>query len=222
MVPIALLRALPSIFHRAALALMAKTLLLTLLLFAMLGGLLWFAFHTLLAKAHWGDSGFAEAAATAIAIVALGWLLFRTVAMAVMALFADDIVVAVERDAYPDAAIRARPVGLSRSVGLALRSVGRALAWNLLALPLYLLLLITGIGTIVLFLAVNAYLLGRDMADMVVPRHPDLPRIGAFDRWLMGLVSALLFLVPVVNLFAPILSAAMAVHMLHGPRKKPA
>jgi uncharacterized protein involved in cysteine biosynthesis len=36
----------------------------------------------------------------------------------------------------------------------------------------------------------------------------------------MGLVSALLFLVPVANLLAPIFSAAMAVHMLLGRKTK--
>lgn len=98
----------------------------------------------------------------------------------------------------------------------------RTIGWNLLALPAYILLLATGVGTIGLFLTLNAYLLGRDLADMVEPRHPDLPPMARLDRWLMGLVSALLFLVPLVNLLAPIWSAAMAVHMLHGARRKPA
>ena len=35
---------------------------------------------------------------------------------------------------------------------------------------------------------------------MVEPRHPALPPIPRGSRWLMGLVSALLFLVPLVNL----------------------
>ena len=102
-----------------------------------------------------------------------------------------------------------------------MQSVGRTLGWNLVALPGYVLLLVTGVGTIGLFLAVNAYLLGRDLADMVEPRHPGLPPIGRGNRWLMGLVSALLFLIPLVNLLAPIWSAAMAVHMLLGSRRKP-
>src|SRR3546814_6254355 len=94
--------------------------------------------------------------------------------MAIMSLFADDIIVAVERDSYPAAAARARPVGWARSLGFALRSVLRTLGWNLLALPVYLLLLVTGIGTLGLFLILNAALLGRDMADMVEPRPPEI------------------------------------------------
>ena len=219
MILTAALRAFPSLFHGAALRLLLKTLALTLLLFAALGGGIWAGFHALRLHFGWGGGGLAEATATALAVVALGWLLFRATAMAVMGLFADDIIEAVERQSYPDAAAMARPVGWARSGRYALASLRRTLGWNLLALPAYLLLLVTGVGTVTLFLALNAYLLGRDMADMVEPRHPALPPIGRTSRWLMGLLSAIAFLLPLVNLLAPIWSAAMAVHMLHCQRK---
>ncbi|WP_300112330.1 EI24 domain-containing protein [Sphingobium sp.] len=218
MILTAALRAFPSIFQRATLRLLAKTLALTLLLFALLGAALWSGFHAARLALGWGGGGLAEASATAIVLVAAGWLLFRATAMAVMGLFADDIVAAVESADYPHVA--ARPVGWARSVRLALASLGRAIGWNLLALPAYIALLVTGVGTIGLFLALNAILLGRDMADMVEPRHPALPPIPRGSRWLMGLVSALLFLVPLVNLLAPIFSAAMAVHMLLGRKTR--
>ena len=218
MILTAALRAFPSIFQRATLRLLAKTSALTLLLFALLGAALWSGFHAARLALGWGGGGLAEASATAIVLVAAGWLLFRATAMAVMGLFADDIIAAVERADYPHVA--ARPVGWARSVRLALASLGRAIGWNLLALPAYIALLVTGVGTIGLFLALNAILLGRDMADMVEPRHPALPPIPRGSRWLMGLVSALLFLVPLVNLLAPIFSAAMAVHMLLGRKTR--
>jgi uncharacterized protein involved in cysteine biosynthesis len=215
----AALRAVPSIFQAAALRLLGKTLLLTLLLFAALAGGLWAVVHGLRLWLGWGGGGAAEATATALALVAAGWLLFRATAMAVMSLFADDIVEAVERADYPH--VVARPVGWGRSVRLALASLRRTVGWNLLALPAYLVLLVTGIGTVGLFLALNAYLLGRDMADLVEPRHPALAPVSRTGRWLMGLVSALLFLVPLVNLLAPVFSAAMAVHMLLGRKTRP-
>lgn len=220
MVLAAALRALPQIFHPAARQVLGRSLLATVLLFALLAGLLWLGFHALRVHLGWGGGGLAEAAATAITVLAIGWLLFRAVAMAVMGLFADAIIVAVERDSYPQAAASARPVGPARSLRYALASAGRTIGWNLVALPAYLLLLATGIGAVGLFLALNAYLLGRDMADMVEPRHPGLPPLGRGSRWLMGLMSALLFLIPLVNLLAPIWSAAMAVHMLHGAGRK--
>ena len=223
MVIAAALRAFPFLFHKAALRLLLKTLVLTLLLFGALAIGLWAALHgvRLWVGWRWGG-GLAEATATALVVLALGWLLFRAAAMAVMGLFADDIIVAVEAQSYPQAAAAARSVGVSRGLRFALRSIARTLGWNLLALPAYIALIVTGIGTIALFLAINAYLLGRDLADMVEPRHPDLLRIAPLGRWLMGLVSALLFLTPILNLLAPIWSAAMAVHMLHGVRRKPA
>ena len=222
MVMIAALRAFPAIFHGAALRLLGKTLFLTLLLFAMAALGLWSAVHAVRVYFGWGGGGLADAAATALGAIAIGWLLFRTAAMAVMSFLADDIVQAVERESYSAAALEARPAGFARSLGFALASVARTVGWNLIALPAYVVLLATGIGTIGLFLLLNAYLLGRDLADMVEPRHPGLPPIAPFSRWLMGLVSTLLFLVPLVNLLAPIWSAAMAVHMLHGVRRKPA
>ena len=66
-------------------------------------------------------------------------------------------------------------VGLLAALSFALASLARTIGWNVIALPAYILLLVTGVGTVGLFLGLNAYLLGRDMADMVEPRHPALP-----------------------------------------------
>jgi uncharacterized protein involved in cysteine biosynthesis len=197
-----------------------KSLGLTLLLFVALGFATWWGLQYFFQWVGWGEAGMARAAAAAILAIAAGWLLFRIVAIAALGLFSDEIVVAVERESYPGAAATARPVSWASGTAFAARSLGRNLGWNLVALPFYIALLVTGIGTLALVLAVNAYLLGRDLADMVEGRHPDISPIPRTRRWTMGLVSALMFLVPVANLLAPILSAAMAVHVLHGPRDK--
>lgn len=216
----ALWRALPQIFHPAARIVLLKSLGLTLLLFAALGAGAWAGLHRFFAWMGWNDGGLAQAVAAALIALAAAWLLFRAVAMAVLGLFSDAVVEAVEREDYPSDAQRAKPVKWTTGIRFALRSLGRTISWNLIALPLYTVLLVTGVGTLLLFLGVNAYLLGRDLADMVEGRHPDLPPIPPSTRWLMGLVSALMFLVPVANLLAPIWSAAMAVHVLHGRRKR--
>lgn len=219
----ALLRGLPQVFHPAARRVMAKSLALTALLFIALGFGLWFALRAFFVWIGWAgaDGGsLAQAAAAAILSLIAAWLLFRTVAIGALGLFSDEVVIAIERESYPGAARTARPVSLGGGVRFALRSVGRSVGWNLVMLPFYIALLVTGVGTILLFLAVNAYLLGRDLSDMVEPRHPDLPPVPPRTRWLMGLASALLFLIPVVNLLAPIWSATMAVHVLHGRERK--
>ena len=49
----------------------------------------------------------------------------------------------------------------------------------------------------------------------MLARHPGHARFDRPARWSLGLLSAASFVVPVANLLAPILGAAMAVHMLH-------
>jgi len=46
----------------------------------------------------------------------------------------------------------------------------------------------------------------------------DWRKTGAVDRFAMGVAGTALFMVPVLNLFAPILGAAMATHLFHERR----
>lgn len=204
---------------------LAKSLALTLLLFVGLGVLLYLGLGAL---AGWSGiaalQGSVVVAAAVLIALLLGVLLFRIVAIAVIGLFGDEIVGAVEQRHYPQAARAARPVGFARSLAMGSRSAIRALLFNLAALPLYALLLVTGVGTVLLFFAVNAALLGRDLGEMVAARHLDRGALAAWlaatrvERALVGLVVAGLFVIPVANLFAPILGAAMATHRFHGRR----
>lgn len=202
---------------------LAHSLALTLLIFAAAGTAIFFAVRWALAHWRWLDGASLDMAGVliALALVAGSWLLFRAVAIVVVGLFADAIVADVEGRHYPAAASRAVDVGWRQNIALALASLGRLIGGNLLALPLYIVLLVTGIGTPILALAVNALLLGRDLEAMVLARHPDRPRFDRPTRWSLGLLSAVSFVVPVANLLAPILSAAMAVHLLHLSDGKP-
>jgi len=201
---------------------LAKSMAATLAVFVALGGLVWWSVHVALAGWTGGD-GLAAVAAAAVTILAL-WLLFRAVAIAVVGIFADDVVAAVEARHYPSALATARPVPFARGAAMGLRSAGRVVLVNLVMLPVYLLLLATGIGTAAAFFVVNGWLLGRDLGDMVAARHLD--RQGT-DQWrsataprrfLRGLGNTALFVVPVVNLLAPVLGAAMATHLFHRSR----
>ncbi|WOF45698.1 EI24 domain-containing protein (plasmid) [Sphingopyxis indica] len=196
---------------------LAQSLALTLLIFVAAGAALFFGARWGIAQMGWlGGAGLDLAgAAVLLLLVAGSWLLFRGVGVAVVGLFADAIVADVEARHYPAAAARAVDVGWRQNAALALASLGRLVLGNLAALPFYLLLLVTGVGTVLLALAVNALLLGRDLEAMVSARHPDRPRFARGARWSLGLLSAASFLVPVANILAPILGAAMAVHMLH-------
>lgn len=185
----------------------------TLLVFVVLGAGLWWTARSL------GD-GLAAAVALVATILAL-WLLFRAVAIAVVGIFADEIVAAVEARHYPDALASARPVPFHRGLTMGLSSAARAIGVNLLMLPLYIALLVTGIGTAAAFFLVNGWLLGRDLGDMVAARHMDAAAMRGWrattraQRFLLGLANTALFVVPVLNIAAPVLGAAMATHFFH-------
>ena len=212
----AFLLALGDLPHPRVLRILAQSLALTLLLLAASGTAIFFGARWAIARWQWLDGAGRDMAGVLIivAIVAGSWLLFRAVAIVVVGLFADGIVADVEGRHYPGAAARAFDVGWRQNIRLALASLVRLIGGNLIALPVYILLLVTGIGTPIFALLVNALLLGRDLEAMVLARHPGRPRFDRSARWSLGLLSAASFVVPIANLLAPILSAAMAVHML--------
>ncbi len=210
----------------AILRVLAKSLALTLLIFLVLGVVAVNAAQTLAAHYGWGeDGGFAAATAAALAALAGAWLLFRAVAIPVMSFFADEVVAAIERQHYPQAAVEARHVGVGRSLVMAGGSLVRLVGLNLLALPGYIVLAVTGIGPFILFFAVNALLLGRDLGEMVAARHLDRAalkdwlRTSRGERTIMGLVASGLFAIPFLNLLAPVMGAGMATHLYHGRKR---
>jgi uncharacterized protein involved in cysteine biosynthesis len=213
----ALLLALRDLPSPRVLRILAASLALTLLVFVLAGAAFFLGARWALVHWQWLAGASLDLAGIVIilALIAASWLLFRAVAIVVVGLFADGIVADIETRHYPAAARRAVDVGWRQNIRLALASLTRLILGNLVALPFYILLLVTGIGTLLLALAVNALLLGRDLEAMVLARHPGQPRFDRSARWSLGLLSAASFLVPVANLLAPIAGAAMAVHMLH-------
>ncbi len=195
---------------------LAKSLCVTLLVFAALGGAGWWAIQ--LALSGVVRSELREVMALALVLVG-GWLLWRIVALAVLQFFADEVVLAVEAKHYPHAAATARRLGWHEELANGLRGAGRALLFNLLALPVALALLITGIGAPLVFWLVNSLLLGRELMDMVwlrhrPTRHAPAP-LGKGERLVLGGIVAALLMVPFVNFLAPFLGAAAAAHLIH-------
>lgn len=213
----AFLRALSSLADRHLLPIWLKSLGLTLLVFAVLAGAGWYGLSALIDRL-WPNDGLGDAVAVLVVVLA-GWLLWRILALAVLQFFADEVVLAVESRDYPEMAARARKLGLHEEGQKAVAGAGRALLYNLLALPIALVLAVTGVGAPLVFLAVNAVLLGRELQDMVWLRHrpsPDSPPpLSGVERLLLGGVIAVLLTVPVANFVAPFLGAACAVHLIH-------
>lgn len=217
------------LFDRPVLAVFAKSFALTLLLFAAGGVGLWYGLHGLEAwVTSWmggGESGWLADVATILVLALAWWLLFRIVAVAAVGVFADEVVAAVEARHYPQAHVAAHDVPLARSAAMGLGSAVRAIGVNLLLSPVYLLLLVTGIGTALAFFIVNAWLLGRDLGDMVAVRHMPYSALPAWRertrgrRFVLGAIGTGLLLIPFVNLAAPVLGAAMATHVYHRGRR---
>jgi CysZ protein len=195
---------------------LVKSMALTLLLFALLGAGGWWLAERVLARSGAGE--WSQLAATVLVVLG-ALLLWRILAIAVLQFFADEVVAAVEARHYPAALASARKLGWREELANSARGAGRALGLNLLALPVALVLLLTGIGAPLVFWLVNAVLLGRELSDMVWLRHRHAigapsPVAGA-ERFALGGVVAALLAVPVVNLLAPVLGAAMAAHLVH-------
>ncbi|MBC6405539.1 MAG: EI24 domain-containing protein [Rhodospirillales bacterium] len=154
-----------------------------------------------------------------VAMLFAGWFLFPALVTIGLSFFLEDVMDAVESKHYPKRPAR-RQVGFMEDLWVGIRLLAAMVAINILILPIYVILLITGIGAPLLYLGVNAYLLGREYFELVAIRH--MPRTEMEGRrkersllnFLAGLLIAGLFFVPFVNLLAPIVAAALMVHIV--------
>ena len=151
-----------------------------------------------------------------LAAPALTWLLFPSVVLMILGFYAEAIIRAVEQRHYPNLATPPKSRQMANLwSGIRLALIGLVL--NIVALPLY--LLFPGLN-LVLFLGLNGYLLGREYFDVVALRRVDwrtaqrLWRGHRVSFILSGVVVAGLFALPVVNLVAPIIGLAAAVHLV--------
>lgn len=179
---------------------------------------------------------------SALITILLAWFGFRIIAIAVLQFYGDEIVGLVERTHYPEAFARVRKLGLATELRLAMAGLGRTILAHIVALPFIVLSLFTVLGPAVILGLLNAWLLGRELILMVTVRYDDsgVPDDGngagrmaaatgqpganglAPPRWQqhgLGLIIALLFLVPVLNILAPVIGAAMATHLVHGRKQ---
>ncbi|MEI9928398.1 MAG: EI24 domain-containing protein [Sphingomonas sp.] len=201
-----------------------KSMGLTALLFGGVCVGLYFGLHGLAARLLGTGADASTVADIATIVIGLfaAWLLFRIIAIAVIEVFADDVVDAVEARHYPEAHANVRRLPFHQSLRMGLGSAGHALLLNLLFSPVYLIALPA--APFVFFL-VNSWLLGRDLGDMVAVRHipvRDLPRWrrrSHFRRLTVGGIGTAMFLVPGLNLLAPVIGAAMATHAFHRARR---
>jgi CysZ protein len=211
----ALMLSLQSLSDRRITVVMVKVVVLTIVTLIVSGVGLWFALQALFSWLSVNGAGFWSGLLSAAIVALSGILLFRVVAIAMTWVFADDIIDAVEDRHYPSHAAFGKRPSLGAGVQMALKSIVRVVGYNLLALPVYVLLMFTGVGTAIAFLFINALLLGRDLEDMLIARHGAKGTMNKLSRVMLGLFGTAGMMVPLINLFVPVLATAMAVHLVH-------
>lgn len=215
----ALVKGLGQLTDKTVVKLLVKTAALTMFVFIVLGAGLYLGLSWALAALGWELSGWAGAAAAAILSSLAFWFLFRIVALAVLQFFADEIVIAVEQHHYLNAAENARKLPFRRDLANSVQGMGRAILFNALALPVAIVLLFTAVGPAIVFLFVNAVLLGRELTDMAWLRHcgepPGQNPVPGVQRFLLGAAIAAIMVIPFANFIAPILGAAAGTHLAH-------
>ena len=148
------------------------------------------------------------------AFFAVFWLLFVVIVQLVAGFYLERVIAAVEARHYPDL-----PPAIKQTVSGAvingLQYFAMLVLLNLLALPFY---LIPVIGVVVFYL-VNGYLIGREYYELVALRRIDAKSARTLCQaergkvFGAGLITTVLFSLPVINLVAPIVAAAAMVHL---------
>jgi len=147
-------------------------------------------------------------------VIGLGFLAAPVAALFV-GLFVDDIAETVEQTHYPSDP-GGRPLPPGRALADALKFFGIVMVVNALALPLVFLL---GFGVLI-FLAANAYLLGREYFELVAMRHHERPIVRRLRSkhgvriFAGGLLIVAVLAIPIVNILGPLFATAFMVHVV--------
>ena len=212
--------------NRRVLGIMLQALLIAAIIFVAIGALLFWLLNGADPCAGIGlDTCPLDASSGGIGAILLTLLaalfLFPAVALAAIMTFADKIGRVIEEEHYPEAAREAQTIGVGRGLAMGLRSAGRLILFNLIAAPFYILLLVTGVGPFILFVIVNGFAFGRDIGELAATRHGDREsrrtwlRAKRGEQHLLGVLVSVLFLIPFVNLVAPVLGVAAGIHLFN-------
>lgn len=155
------------------------------------------------------------------------YLLFPGIVTMVMGLLTDKIADAVEEEYYPNR-MGNRKVPYGDLVISAAKLALIMLIINLIFLiPYIILFFMGGFGFVILFVAVNGFLLGREYYEMVAIRHMGRREMNYFRKensgslFMGGALIAGMFMIPFVNILAPIFGAAVMTHIFHNLAAKP-
>lgn len=208
----AYLRALGQLSDPRVVRLIGRAFLLSLLVFvALWGGIAWLLSHTEVTS-FWLLEKILDALG-AIATIVSTFFMFPIVVSTMVGFYLEAVARAVEARHYPEAP-PAPGIGVVAGLYASLRFLLKAALVNVVLL---LVLLIPVLYPFAWF-AANSYLLGREYFELVALRRldlrgaRDLRRRHRLPLLLGGFGAAVLFLIPVVNLVAPVVVTMAMVH----------
>ena len=155
-----------------------------------------------------------------IAAAFVAWMLFPVLAAEVLYAFVDQVADAVEERHSPHLP-KPTPASFWHYTIAGIRLALVMGFFNLLILPLAFFPVANVLYPIFYFI-INGILLGREFFEIVAPRRMDFKAVRQLRRkhriklFVSGVVIALLFTIPLINLIAPIVATAFMVHIFHG------
>ncbi len=174
----------------------------------------WVTGHFVNFETAWIDSAFTWVVGIVVGIG--GWFMLPALTVLVGGIFQEGVIYRVEKVYYTESQ-RSRPPKFWPDFWHDLKFTFRALFLNLLVLPSYFL----GIGFVISIL-LNSYLLGREFFEGAAGYHLGKPEARELGRENLrkvyggGLAITLMTLMPVVNMFVPIIATVWMVHVYHG------
>lgn len=144
-----------------------------------------------------------------------GWFMIPIFSAMIAGIFAEKIIHKVEETYYPNATRNQSP-RFWADFFYDIKFVFKSLLFNIAVLPTYLI----GIGFFVSII-LNSYLIGKEFFETAAGYHigkenaKNLIEPNRFKIYGGGFILTLLTLIPLLNLFAPIVSTIYMVHVYH-------
>ena len=176
-------------------------------------------------EGFWGGliEGLVELGGLAAVLIA-SFLLFPAMMGMTQGVFLEDAAGVVEGQHYPDLPdAQEQPIleGVRDALSLALTTI----FLNVMILPVYLILSLVPPLNVIVFYALNGYLLGREYFEVVAVRRLTRDQVRTLRRrhrgrlTAAGVVITVMLTVPVMNLLAPVVATAFMVHVFERLRR---
>jgi uncharacterized protein involved in cysteine biosynthesis len=147
----------------------------------------------------------------------IGFLFFGSIQTAYMGIFIDQVIDAIQSKHYPNIELKPPP-GFLTSVITALRLISISFIVNILASPFFLAGWFFPPLGISIQVLINGYLLGKEYKITVNQRLPEEMVQNKKSFTLYGAIGTTLWLIPILNLFAPLLVCSSIFHAIVGKK----